>query len=159
MWMKAGMAPRRSSSVCSLMAALVERNGAQSNKLRHRSIVLESSAYTVLSRSTPSESPAYSLRARRISTAARSDQMRQSRDSLASASVERLTAERKPIAYSLLVFADRLASMSRRLSRQVSCAKAMARNCSAHDSVRTPALPPWRCTMRAKLVQGTNSMT
>jgi hypothetical protein len=38
------MAPRRSSSVCSLMAALVERNGAQSNRLRHRSMVLESSA-------------------------------------------------------------------------------------------------------------------
>ncbi len=85
--------------------------------------------------------------------------MRQSRDSLASASVERLTAERKPIAYSLLAFADRLASMSRRLSRQVSCAKAMARNCSAHVNVRTPELPPWRCTMRAKLVHGTNSMT
>jgi len=68
--------------------------------------------------------------------------MRQSRDSLASDSVERLTAERKPIAYSLPALADRLASMSRRLSRQVSCAKAMARNCSAHDNVRTPALPP-----------------
>jgi len=37
MWMNAGMAPRKSSNVCSLMAALVERNGAQSNKLRHRS--------------------------------------------------------------------------------------------------------------------------
>jgi thioredoxin reductase (NADPH) len=48
--------PRRSSSVCSLIAALVERNGAQSNKLKHRSMVLESNAYTVLSNSTPSES-------------------------------------------------------------------------------------------------------
>ena len=57
------------------------------------------------------------------------------------AEVERLTAERKPIAYSLLAFADRLASMSRRLSRHVNCAKAIARNCSAHDSVRVPALP------------------
>lgn len=42
--LNAGIAPRRSSSVCSLMAALVERNGAQSNKLKHRSMVLESSA-------------------------------------------------------------------------------------------------------------------
>jgi hypothetical protein len=55
-WMKAGIAPRRSSSVCNLMAALVERNGAQSNRLRHRSMVVESNAYTVLSNSTPSES-------------------------------------------------------------------------------------------------------
>ena len=78
---------------------------------------------TALSRRlTPSESMAYSLRARRINTAARSDQMRQSRDSLASASVERLTVERKPIAYSLPALADRLASMSRRLSLQVSWA-------------------------------------
>ena len=43
-WMNAGMAPRRSNNVCILMAALVERNGAQSNRLRHRSIVVESSA-------------------------------------------------------------------------------------------------------------------
>ena len=67
--------------------------------------------------------------------------MRQSRNSLASASVERLTGERKPIAYNFAALADRLASMSRRLSRQVSCANAIARNCSAHDSVRAPALP------------------
>ena len=67
-------------------------------------MVLESSAYTVLSKSIPRESPE-SLRARRISTAARSDQISQLRDSLASASVERLTAERKPIAYSLLALA------------------------------------------------------
>ena len=33
------MLPRRSSSVCSLMAALVERNGAQGNTDRHRSMV------------------------------------------------------------------------------------------------------------------------
>ena len=85
-------------------------------------------------------------------------QMRQQRDSLASASVERLTAARKPVAYSLLALADRLASMSCRLSRHVSCAKTMARNCSAQDSVRTAELPSWCSTMRAKLVQGTNSM-
>jgi hypothetical protein len=70
--------------------------------------------------------------------------MRQSRDSLASAKVERLTAERNPIAYNLVELADKLASTSRRLSRQVSCAKAIARNCSAHDSVREPASPLWR---------------
>jgi len=70
-----------------------------------------------------------------------------------------LTAERNPIAYSLLALADKLASMSRRLLRQVDCAKAMARTCSAHDSARTPELPPWRCTMRAKLGHGKNSMT
>jgi hypothetical protein len=44
MWMKAGIAPRRSRSVCNLIAALVERNGAHSNRLRHRSIVVASSA-------------------------------------------------------------------------------------------------------------------
>ena len=57
----------------------------------------------------------------------------------------------KPIAYSLLALADRLASMSRKLSRQVSCAKAIARNCSAHDRVRTPESPPCRWTIRVKL--------
>lgn len=66
--------------------------------------------------------------------------MRQSRDSLTSTNVERLTGVQKPIAYGLVALADKLASMSLRLSRQVSCAKAIARNCSAHDSVRTPAL-------------------
>jgi hypothetical protein len=43
-WMNVGIDPRRSSSVCSLTAALVDRKGAQSNRLKHRSIVLESSA-------------------------------------------------------------------------------------------------------------------
>ena len=84
--------------------------------------------------------------------------MRQSRDSFASASVERLTGERKTIACNLGVLADRLASTSRRLSRQLSGAKAMAPNCSAHDKLRTPALPESRCPMRVKLVHGTNSM-
>ena len=36
------MLPRRSNSVCNLMAALVERNGAQANTDRHRSMVLAS---------------------------------------------------------------------------------------------------------------------
>src|SRR5208283_3421957 len=31
MWMKVGIAPRRSSSVCNFTAALVERNGAHGN--------------------------------------------------------------------------------------------------------------------------------
>src|SRR6185503_17980352 len=44
MWRNVGIEPRRSRSVCSLTAALVDRNGAQSNRLRHRSIVVESSA-------------------------------------------------------------------------------------------------------------------
>lgn len=41
---KFGILPRRSSSVCSFTAALVERNGAQGNSDRHRSIVVPSSA-------------------------------------------------------------------------------------------------------------------
>ncbi len=55
--------------------------------------------------------------------------------------------------------ADRLGSMSRRLSRQDSGAMPMPRNGSAHDSTRMPELPPRRYTMRAKLGHGTNSMT
>lgn len=39
-----GMGPRKSSNVCSLTAALAERKRAHGNKLRHRSIVVESSA-------------------------------------------------------------------------------------------------------------------
>lgn len=69
--------------------------------------------------------------------------MRQSRDSLASAGGERLTAARKPIAYSLLALADRLISMWHKFSRHVSCAKAIARNRSVHNSVRMPERPPW----------------
>jgi hypothetical protein len=38
------MLPRRSSSVCSLLAALVVRKGAQGKRKRHRSTVVESSA-------------------------------------------------------------------------------------------------------------------
>ena len=44
MWMKLGMVPRKSSSVCSLIAALVERNGAQGKTDRHRSMVVASKA-------------------------------------------------------------------------------------------------------------------
>ncbi len=39
-----GMLPRRSKSVCSLIAALVERKGAQEKTDRHRSMVLASRA-------------------------------------------------------------------------------------------------------------------
>lgn len=95
--MKAGMLPRKSSRVCILTAALVVRNGAQGNNDRHKSMVVASSAYTVLVRSTPKLSLQYSLRARRMNTAAKSAHMRQSRPSLASASVERLTEARKPM--------------------------------------------------------------
>ena len=57
------MLPRRSSSVCSLMAALVVRNGAQANSDKHKSMVEASSAYTVALSSTAKGSPAYSGRA------------------------------------------------------------------------------------------------
>jgi hypothetical protein len=40
-----GIGPRKSSNVCSLTAALVERKRAHGNKLKHKSIVVESSAY------------------------------------------------------------------------------------------------------------------
>jgi len=53
--------------------------------------------------------------------------IRQSRDSLASASVERATLLPKPMWYSLRPTALRQVSMSRRLSRCVSWAKAIAR--------------------------------
>src|SRR3954471_5783126 len=52
-WIKLGIGPRRSSSVCILTAALVERKSAHGNSERHKSIVVLSSAYTVLTRSTP----------------------------------------------------------------------------------------------------------
>src|ERR1035438_1455153 len=48
-----GMLPRRSSSVCSLTAALRRRNRAQGNSVRQRSMVVESRAYRLCSRSTP----------------------------------------------------------------------------------------------------------
>src|SRR5882672_9135693 len=48
-----GIGPRRSSSVCILTAALVERKSAHGDSERHKSIVVLSSAYTVLTRSRP----------------------------------------------------------------------------------------------------------
>src|SRR6266853_1730750 len=44
-WIKLGIGPRRSSSVCILTAALVERKSAHGNSERHKSIVVLSSAY------------------------------------------------------------------------------------------------------------------
>ena len=41
---KVGILPRKSSGVCSLTAALVERNGAQGNTDKHRSMVVVSRA-------------------------------------------------------------------------------------------------------------------
>ena len=44
MWMKLGMLPRRSRSVCIFTTALVDRKCAHGNTDRHRSMVVESSA-------------------------------------------------------------------------------------------------------------------
>src|ERR1035437_1171832 len=56
---KVGMLPRRSSRVCSLTAALRRRNRAQGNSVRQRSMVVESRAYRLCSRSTPMGSRTY----------------------------------------------------------------------------------------------------
>src|ERR1039458_10187166 len=80
-----GMLPRRSSSVCSLIAAFRRRNRAHGNSARHRSMVVESRAYRLCSRSTPIDSRAYSPRAVAISRWAKSAKILQSRDSLTSA--------------------------------------------------------------------------
>ena len=52
--MKVGIAPRRSSKVCTFTAALVSRTRAPGNSDRHSSMVVESKADTVWCRSTPS---------------------------------------------------------------------------------------------------------
>ena len=90
--MKVGIAPRRSSSVCSLTAALVERNGAHGNIDRHRSMVVESEridgvgqlhaeGLAGVERSAPCDQSLSELDSRCASRA----------PSLASASVERAT--------------------------------------------------------------------
>src|ERR1700685_1620968 len=101
----------------------------------------------------------YNLRARRINTAAMSAHMCQSRNSLASANVERATASRSPMPYNFEGCAPRHASMSRRLSRYVICANAIMRNCSPQRRLRTRTSPPYRVTIRSKLVHGTKSIT
>ena len=73
--------------------------------------------------------------------------------------VERRTGERMPIWYSLADCADRLASMSRKLCRPVSCANASTRYCSAQYSARTPRFPSYRATPRWKVFHGRKSMT
>src|SRR3546814_5033147 len=84
------MAPRISSRVCSLMPPCPAWTArAHGNTDRHRSMVLESSAYTVWAKSTPSGSSAYRRRAVPIKVCAKSAWIRQSRRSLASASVLR----------------------------------------------------------------------
>src|SRR5208337_4706526 len=95
-WIKLGIAPRKSNSVCSLIAALVERNGAHGNSVRHRSMVVESNAYTVLSSSRPNGSVAYNRRAMRIKAWANSQYKRQSHRSLASAKFLRVKLPRNP---------------------------------------------------------------
>src|ERR1039458_8347968 len=71
--MKVGIGPRRSSKVCILMAPFRDRNRAQGNTDKQRSMVVESKAYTVLSRSKPSDSLEYMGRAVWMSTWAKSD--------------------------------------------------------------------------------------
>src|SRR5450756_211770 len=85
--------------------------------------------------------------------------MRQSRSSLASANVDFAIGSRNPMLHNFDGCAPRQASMSRRLSRYVTCANAITRKCSVQRSVRTPISPPYFTAMRSKLVQGTNSIT
>jgi hypothetical protein len=66
--MNVGIGPRRSSNVCSLIAAFLARKRAHGNTDKQRSMVVESKANTVLSRSNPSDSLAYIGRAMWIST-------------------------------------------------------------------------------------------
>ena len=132
------MAPRRSSSVCSLTAALVARNGAQSNRLRHRSMVVESRA---VDRVVQLEAK----RLVRVELAGPPDQQRgQIRPDAPVARLVRVRQGRaaarhcaNPCHTACPRWRARVASMSRRLSRQVNCAKAMTRNCSAQVRLRT----------------------
>ncbi len=70
--MNVGMLPCRSSRACILTALLRLRKLADGNSVRHRSMVVESSAYKLWSRSTPMGSGVYSGRAVRMSAAGRS---------------------------------------------------------------------------------------
>src|SRR5882672_507759 len=49
--------------------------------------------------------------------------------------------------------------MSRKLSRKVNWANAMARYCSAQDNVRTRQSPPYRETIRVNVLHGRKSMS
>ena len=72
MRMNVGILPCRSSSVCIFTAAFCLRNLAHGNSDRQRSIVVESRAYRVWSKSTPIGSWAYNGRAMPIKTCAKS---------------------------------------------------------------------------------------
>src|SRR5664279_29685 len=85
--------------------------------------------------------------------------MRQSRTSLASASVERRTGLPNPICQSFAGCADRHASISRKLSRYVSWANAIARYCSVHGNVCTEWSPRYRATIRVNVLQGRQSIS
>src|SRR3954454_22874035 len=85
--------------------------------------------------------------------------MRQSRTSLASASVDRRTGLPKPICHSFAGCADRHASISRKLSRYVSWANAIARYCSVHGNVCTEWSPRYRATIRVNVLQGRQSIS
>src|ERR1039457_3255757 len=100
MKMNEGILPRRSSNVWSFTAALVDRHGVQGNTDRHKSMVVESNAETGAS---------------------------SSRTAFALDNVLRAITLRKPRWYSLDDCARTQASISRRLSRQVSCANAKHR--------------------------------
>ena len=91
-------------------------------------MVEESKAWTVLSSSSPSGSSAYSGRAMAINSWANAAWMRQSRRRFAFASVLREMPPRIPMWCSLRPWARSDTSMSRRLVRHDSCAKAMQRN-------------------------------
>src|SRR5450756_3255903 len=69
--------------------------------------------------------------------------MRQSRSSLASANVDFAIGSRNPMLHNFDGCAPRQASMSRRLSRYVTCANAITRKCSVQRSVRTRTSPPY----------------
>ena len=57
---KVAISPRRSSRVCSMTAALTERNGVQGNIDRHRSMIAVRAAHTDSFKSTTKDSPTYS---------------------------------------------------------------------------------------------------
>jgi hypothetical protein len=84
------------------------------------------------------------------------NQIRNSRDVLASAKVARLTLWRNIMPYSLLELVLSVTSLSRRLKRQVNWANAMTRNCSEQLKRRNPESPQKQVTVREKLVHGTN---
>lgn len=92
-----GSAPRRSSTVCSLMPTVVCRYVAHGSTLRHKRMSGASSAYTDSCSARSSGSFAYRGRVCAMTNSAKSRKMRQSRRSFASANVLRLTGARSPM--------------------------------------------------------------